>query len=102
LDELFRRDGLELVGNWHVQPSGDDQPSTADDGCIREILEYREKWECRTQRALMLIFNPPRYHADNWKATSWVFHWGTYVTGDPRPEPEPSLLVGEALSSEGV
>lgn len=38
-DEVMRRDlGLELVGMWHVQPGGDDQPSETDDYRVRSLL----------------------------------------------------------------
>jgi hypothetical protein len=102
LDELFRRDGLELVGNWHVHGSGDDQPSSVDMDCIAEILALRKDWDCRTQRALMLIFNPPYLRGDPWKATPWAFHLGTGLLGEPVPKPEPTILIGEGESREWI
>jgi hypothetical protein len=103
LDELFRRDGLELVGNWHVHPNqNDDQPSTVDDNCIREILALRKEWDCRTQRALMIIYNPPYLRGDPWKCTPWAFHLETGLLGEPVPKPEPTILIGKGESYERI
>jgi hypothetical protein len=106
LDEMFRREGLELCGGWHVHPRGDTMPSTIDlDDRISTVLKLREDWGCRTQRAIELIYgpnNPASWHArpsGGFTVESWVFHQGTSRLGTPMPKPEPSIVVKEAWSN---
>ena len=81
LDELFRRDGLELCGGFHVHPSGDSTPSELDLNRIGYVLDLRAGWKSRTQRALEIIFTR-RPYGRGWEAWPWVFYKG------------PSRLVG--------
>jgi hypothetical protein len=77
LDELFRRERLELCGGWHTHPNGNDQPSSVDfDERISTVLDLRKAWGSRTQRALEIIFTPPLWRGDGWKAHPRVFYRG--------------------------
>jgi hypothetical protein len=62
------------------------------------MLALRKEWDARTQRALMIIYNPPYLRGDSWKATPWVFNWGTSVSGERMLKPEPTILVGKGES----
>lgn len=77
-DEVMRRDlGLELVGMWHVQPGGDDQPSETDDYRVRSLLFEREEQGAKTARALELILTPA-------PGGGWTMHpWIVYLTKKP-------------------
>jgi hypothetical protein len=74
LDEMFRRDGMELCGGWHSQPS-DSQPSEKDLNRIAYVLNLRADWKSRTQRALEIIFTR-RPYGRGWEAWPWVFYRG--------------------------
>jgi Prokaryotic homologs of the JAB domain len=77
-DEVFRREGYELIGQWHTHPGGDDQPSDTDDLRIKALLSFREEWGCRTPRALELILTP--------SGTGWEIHpWVLYRTKKAKP-----------------
>lgn len=63
---------LELAGHWHCHPSGDDQPSEADDERMRAVLHERTEKRCQTRRALELILTPEK--GGGWRVTPWVFY----------------------------
>jgi hypothetical protein len=101
LAEMFRRDGLELCGGWHVHPSGDTMPSTIDEDRISTVLKLRADWGCRTQRVLELIYtpiNPSRggkaRPSGGFTVEPWVFFMGESIaTKQPMLKPEPAVLV---------
>jgi proteasome lid subunit RPN8/RPN11 len=102
LDEMFRRDGLELCGGWHVHPSGDTMPSSIDEGRIATVLKLREDWDCRTQRAVELIYAPNNpcngyghvHPSGGFTVEPWAFCMGEgRFTGRPMPQPVPAVLV---------
>jgi hypothetical protein len=94
LDELFRREGLELCGGWHCHPSGNDAPSSVDMERIGKVLELRSLWGSRTRRALEIVFTPPAYRGGAWKPHPWVFYDGESRIGKvPGPQPEAAIVV---------
>jgi hypothetical protein len=96
LDELYRRDGLELCGGWHVQPSGDTTPSSVDEDRIATVLALRADWGCRSVRALELVYAPNYPNGGRgFDVEPWVFYSGTSITGRAMPKPEPTVLVGK-------
>jgi proteasome lid subunit RPN8/RPN11 len=71
MDEVFRREGYELVGMYHTHPSGSDQPSEHDLKRVDGLLERRSEWAARTQRALEVILTPGK--GESWVPTPWIF-----------------------------
>jgi hypothetical protein len=89
LDEMFRREGLELSGGWHTHPHGD-MPSEVDLKRIGYVLDMRAVWESRTQRALEIIFT--RQHG-TYEAWPFVFYRGPGgITGRTAIWPEGAIL----------
>ncbi len=72
VDEVMRREGLELAGMWHTHLHPDsDAPSETDMKRIDVLLERREEWGARTQRALELILTPAP--GGEWTMHLWCF-----------------------------
>lgn len=95
LDALFRADGLELCGGWHLHPSANDMPNSDEDlQRIAYVLNLRRVWGCRTQRALEIVITRHPEGGWRWVATPWVFYKGPGgITGAEGVWPEPTVLV---------
>ena len=95
MDELFRRDGLELCGRWHIHHGGSDQPSEADLNSFGQIIGTRAIWGARTPRALELILTRPSCH-EPWIATPWILRRGSGgILGSPGVWPEAAVLISK-------
>lgn len=93
LDEMFRRDGLELCGGWHLHPSGDQFPSELDLTRVGRVLDLRAIWESRTQRAIELIITREPKGEWTWCVTPWIFYRGpSGILGTPGVHPEAAVL----------
>jgi hypothetical protein len=95
LDLLFRSEGLEICGGWHLHPGRDDQPSEKDLPRIEKVLELRSIWDARTPRALEVIVTR-RSDGRGLTATPWIFRHGSGgITDGIGPWPEAAYLTIE-------
>jgi hypothetical protein len=97
MDIMFRIDGLELCGGWHLHPGASGFPSDADLTRIELVVDMRAVWNCRSDRAVELILtraDPGRGFDRGWgfEVWPWVMHRGHWpVSGTPALIPEPAI-----------
>jgi hypothetical protein len=92
LCELYRREGLELVGGWHVHVDSPSIPSSVDLDRIGMVLDYRATFECRTQRDLEIMCSTE--DGKTWTPEPWIFFRGSgAITGREGIWPEAAVIV---------
>jgi hypothetical protein len=92
LCELYRRESLELIGGWHIHVDTPSIPSSVDLDRIGMVLDYRAKFECRTQRALEIICASE--DGKTWTPEPWVFYRGPGgITGRQGIWPEAAAIL---------